>query len=81
VGLAGTLDLRHVSAVELDMTSPRQRLGEAAQFFAVEQVHVALLAGRDREMPEARRPEVLVVERGDAEAAKSRSFSVSSLAL
>src|SRR5947208_12613091 len=27
VGLARRLDLRHVSAVELDMTSPRQRLG------------------------------------------------------
>ena len=28
MGLAGTLDLRHVSAVELDMTSPRPRLGD-----------------------------------------------------
>jgi len=26
--LAGTLDLRHVSAVELDMTNLRQRLGD-----------------------------------------------------
>src|SRR2546430_11135239 len=31
VGLTGTLDLRHVSAVELDMTSPRQRRGDMAR--------------------------------------------------
>ena len=28
MGLAGTLDLRHVSAVDLDMTSPWQRLDD-----------------------------------------------------